>query len=223
MLHAIAGVRGIRLPRPLFRAASCPVRFALLPILALAAALAGCGVDLGNAPGGPGITVPVQVVSGEDGATLILLPVTIDGKGPFTFALDTGASTSLVDTTIAQRVGLPQVGTPQPISGVGGNTPAVPVKIQSWQTNQLRLPAVTASAASLGVVRHQSRLQGLVGSDVWRQFGSVDINYSNQTVTVPNQIASAPGTSAGAPAVSARLPASRLEFAAVAWRDEAVG
>lgn len=187
----------------------------LLLAVALVVGLDACAIDLSNAPGGPGITVPVHVVTGDSGATLILLPVTIDGKGPYTFAFDTGASTSLVDTSIAEKVGLPQVGTPLPISGVGGNQSAVPVKIQSWHTDQLRLPTVTAAAANLVAIRHESKLQGLVGSDVWRQFGSVDVNYSNQTITVPNQIAGQPGAAAlaSAPRISPSALVARFEDA----------
>lgn len=176
------------------RGYSPAVRLLVLLPFVLAAALASCSIGVGNT--GPGITVPVQVVTGESGATLILLPVSIGNSGPYTFALDTGASSSLVDRAIAQRDGLQQIGTPQPISGVGGNEQAYPVRIQSWHTGSLRLPSVTAAAANIATLRHESKLQGLVGSDVWRQFGSVDINYSASTITVPRQIVSSTGEEA---------------------------
>jgi hypothetical protein len=159
--------------------------------LALTVGLAGCSVQLlGAQPAGPAVTVPIQVVEDASGATLVLLSVTIHNQGPFTFALDTGASTSLLDRTVTQRLGLPPAGRPQPIIGVSGQETAVPVKVQSWDVSQLRLPSVTAASANVFATRGQQRLQGLLGSDVWRQYGSIAINYSAQTLTVPGQITS---------------------------------
>lgn len=164
--------------------------------------LAACSVQLTPQGGGSpsssasGVTIPVKVVVGQNGATVILLPVTIDGSGPYNFALDTGASTSLVDTPLAQRLNLQPVGTPAPISGIASTTPAQPIRITHWHIEGLTLPADTAVAADLSGSERGSGLQGLVGSDVWRQLGTVTINYNAQTLTVPRQGALAP---AGAP------------------------
>jgi hypothetical protein len=159
--------------------------------LTLIAELAGCSLPLLPAqPTGPAVTVPIRVMEDLSGATLVLLSLTIHGQGPFTFALDTGASTSLFDRSVTQRLGLPAAGRPQPIAGVSGQETAVPVKVQNWSVGQLRLPSVTAASANVFSTRGQQQLQGLVGSDVWRQYGSIDINYGAQTLTVPGQIAS---------------------------------
>lgn len=165
--------------------------------------LAACSVRLtpqggGSPSSGGGVTIPVKVVVGQNGATAVLLPVTIDGSGPYTFALDTGASTSLVDTPLARRLNLQPVGTPAPISGIASTTPAQPIRIAHWHIEGLTLPADTAVAADLNGAQRGSDLQGLVGSDVWRMLGTVTINYNSQTLTVPHQGALAP---AGAPLV----------------------
>lgn len=160
--------------------------------------LAACSVQLTPQGGGSpsssasGVTIPVKVVVGQNGATVVLLPVTIDGSGPYNFALDTGASTSLVDTPLAQRLNLQPVGTPAPISGIASTTPAQPIRITHWHIEGLTLPADTAVAADLSGSERGSGLQGLVGSDVWRQLGTVTINYNAQTLTVPHQGALAP-------------------------------
>lgn len=160
--------------------------------------LAACSVQLtpqgGGSPSssGSGVTIPINVVVGQNGATVILLPVTIDGSGPYTFALDTGASTSLVDSPLAQKLNLQPVGTPAPISGIANTTPAQPVRITHWHIEGLTLPADTAVAADLNGTQRGSGLKGLVGSDVWRMFGTITIDYKAQTLTVAHQGALVP-------------------------------
>src|SRR5690242_13442342 len=92
----------------------------LLAVGALVALLAACTFPrIGSAPvASPtqGITEHVTIEHDENGATLVLLPVMIEGHGPYTFALDTGASTSLIAAPLARQLGLPQQGSPQQIS-----------------------------------------------------------------------------------------------------------
>jgi predicted aspartyl protease len=174
-----------------------PRSIALLMVsLALLLALAACTVTIGNAPAsttpGQGISEQVQVVQGQDGATLVLAPVTIHGQGPFTFAVDTGASTSLISSALAQRLGLPQVGGPQPISGIGGVTESIPVQVSNWNTGPIRLPSVTIASAPIPHERGSGGFQGLLGSDIWSRFGKFTLDYSGGTLTVYRQIALAP-------------------------------
>lgn len=162
--------------------------------LVLALALAACGLgSTGTAASTTsttkGITVRVKVETGKGGATVVLLPVTINGQGPFTMALDTGASISLIDKPLANQLGLPQVGQPGTIAGVASDEQATPVKVNTWKIGALKLPATVAAAANLFSAQRTSGLKGLVGSDIWRQFGSLTIDYSAQTITVPKQAA----------------------------------
>jgi predicted aspartyl protease len=126
----------------------------------------------------------VRILRGAQGSVTVLMPVTINGQGPFTFALDTGAATSLVDTAVAAQAGLSTTGTVQTISGVGGVEQAVPVRIQSWSSGPITLPAITASAAQLPTTRRGGGLQGLVGSDVWNTIGGFTLDYRTGTLTV---------------------------------------
>lgn len=168
--------------------------------LALIVVLTACEVSLG--PGssgvarGQGVTVPIRVISGPQGATLVLLPVSINGQGPFTFALDTGASSSIIDTPVARRLGLPQTGSPTPVAGISGQSQSVPVQIKRWHIEQINLPSMTVGSINLFDSQRGQGLQGLIGSDIWNQFGRISINYSDQTLTVPKQIAGASGSSA---------------------------
>ena len=186
-------------------------------VLALLFALTGCSIHIGSPSAGAagtsinGTTEPIKVMQGQNGATLVLLPVTINGKGPFTFALDTGASTSLIDQPLARQLNLPQNGSPQPIAGVSGKEQAIPVKVSAWSVGtKIRLPASTIASANLFASQRGSGMQGLLGSDIWTQFGKITIDYSAQTLTVYKQFSGAAGGSGAAQrdilAADARLP-----------------
>ncbi|HEX6778245.1 MAG TPA: retropepsin-like aspartic protease [Ktedonobacterales bacterium] len=172
-------------------------RHPLLPMVAFVfwlLPLAACTISFNspnNTTNGQGISEDVQVVQGQNGATLVLLPVTIHGKGPFTFALDTGASTSLISSSLAQQLGLPTNGNSQPISGIGGVEQAVFVNISNWNTGQIKLPAISIASAPIPHDRG-TNFDGLLGSDIWNRFGKFTLDYSSSTLTVYKQIASAP-------------------------------
>lgn len=174
-------------------------------VMVMLAVLAGCTVQVGTGlpttttSTGPGVTVHVNVVTGQGGSTLVMLPVTIDGSGPYKFAMDTGASTSLIDAPIARRLRLDVVGPPQQLSGVASQVEATPIRVDHWSIGKLGLPAATVLTSDLNAGQADSSLRGLVGSDIWRQFGSVTIDYAAQTLTVAHQIAR---FSPGAPALS---------------------
>jgi hypothetical protein len=50
--------------------------------------------------------IPMRIVAGR----LLVVPVMVDGTGPYPFLLDTGATSSLVDEALADRLRLPRVG-----------------------------------------------------------------------------------------------------------------
>ena len=157
--------------------------------------LAACVVTIGNPSAtttGPGISENVKVVQDQSGATLVLVPVTIQGKGPYTFALDTGASTSLISSSLAKQLGLPQAGSAEPISGIGGVTQAIPVQVNHWNTGPIRLPSATVASAAIPHERGATNFQGLLGSDIWSRFGKFTLDYDSGTLTVYRQIALAP-------------------------------
>ena len=152
------------------------------------------------APVSQGITENVRVVRGGDHTTVVLLPVMIHGQGPFTFQLDTGASTSLISPSLVRWFGLQSVGEPQTIRGIGGTQQATPVSISNWNTGLIRLPAANIVSAALPH-EYASGLYGLIGSDIWSRFGSFTLDYNTGTLTVYRQIVAAPRLRTGAPAL----------------------
>jgi predicted aspartyl protease len=177
-----------RLPRP--------VVVGLL-IFCVLLSLSACAVTIGN-PGASstttsgGISEHVQVAQDQSGSTLVLAPVKIHGQGPFTFAVDTGASTSLISTAVAKQLNLTVAGGAEPITGVGGVTQSVPVDISNWSTGDIRLPAITIASATIPHERGGQNFDGLLGSDIWSQFGKFTLDYDSGTLTVYKQIAVVP-------------------------------
>src|SRR5262245_6584231 len=145
--------------------------------------LSGCGVAP-PASSQRGVSEHVRIERTRDGATTVLLPVIIQGRGPYTFALDTGASRSLVSTPVASELGLSRAGPAQPIQGVGGAERAIPVRITSWHTGSIQLPPMVITSADLSTGRRGGGLQGLLGSDVWDAIGSFKLDYRTGTLTV---------------------------------------
>jgi hypothetical protein len=50
--------------------------------------------------------IPVRLVGGR----LLIVPVTVNGTGPYPFLLDTGATSSMIDEALAGRLALPPLG-----------------------------------------------------------------------------------------------------------------
>jgi hypothetical protein len=161
-------------------------------LLLLVAYSCSLGTPTGSAPTSQEITENVRVVRGPNNATAVLLPVMIHGQGPFTFELDTGASTSLIAPSLVQRLGLKSVGNTETISGIGGVQQATPVSISKWNTGPIQLPAATIVSAVIPRERG-SGLEGLIGSDIWSRFGKFTLNYSSGMLTVYKQIATSSG------------------------------
>ena len=159
---------------------------AALALLALAPLVAGCGLRslpfTGGAADGKTVTVPATIRHGADGATLVIVDVTINGKGPYPFALDTGASLTLLDQPLARQLGLPVTGPQQDITGVGGAERVTPVAVTSWAVGGATLPARTITSAPIAGIHRSAGVEGLLGSDVLSSFSAVTIDYAASAV-----------------------------------------
>jgi predicted aspartyl protease len=152
---------------------------ALLPVLVLLS-LTSCGQVLSGLPLASNPqprTVPLQVVEGPEGSVLALAPVFINGQGPFPFALDTGASVSLIDRELAGQLGLPIAGTPREVTGITGAEEAELVRVDQWQVGEVGLPAAMGVTVNLPEPSRGVGLQGLLGSDILSEFGVITVDY----------------------------------------------
>ena len=169
----------------------------MLVSLALLSACSVPAVQVEQASPTNGITATVQVDTDQSGGVSVLAQVLIDGQGPYTFVVDTGASVSLIDRTIASRLGLPVAGSPQQVEGIGGTQIVVPVQINNWSLGKINLPPTHIDKSSFSGLELGGGAVGLLGSDIWNDFGEVTIDYTGQTLTVYKQLStSSIGTSA---------------------------
>lgn len=155
----------------------------------LCLALAGCAlsltppVTLAETPA-HGITVPAEIRHGVAGATLVIVQVTIHGKGPYPMAVDTGASLTLIDLSLADRLGLKSAGPSETITGVGGVEQVTPTSIAQWSLGKAALPSMTITSAPLFDLKRSAQVDGLLGSDVFSRIGAITIDYANSEVTL---------------------------------------
>lgn len=185
-----------------------------IPVLAAALLLSGCVVGVGGgglppapaageptaACGAGGRVVPLRVVQ-ADGATLALVEVGLQGQGPFLFALDTGASSSVVDRQLGDRLGLPRSGRTRQVTGVIGEQSVPLARVESWRLGDVELGPVEAALVDLPSPQEGRGLQGLIGSDVLSRFGCVVVDYSGQQLELPAAGAGPPtGATPSAPA-----------------------
>jgi hypothetical protein len=125
--------------------------------------------------------------TGAQRAALALVPVKIDGQGPFPFALDTGASRSLISAKLARRLRLAPAGPAKPVFGVAGSGNAYPVRIGNWSAGSAQLPpsridvlqprANKPRQAPPGSGPRIRGPVGLLGSDVLSRYGKIAVDY----------------------------------------------
>lgn len=168
-------------------------RWLLLWCLAVccAVSLSACDINVGPqvVSAKDAINVPIEVQRLNGGGVDILVQVVINRQGPFTFVVDTGAESSLIDSNTAVELNLHRAGREHQIGGIGGSEQAVPVVIGDWSMGAVQLPNAIVDSASVQDLSGDDTV-GLLGSDILSQFGLVSINYDSQTLTVYKQIAS---------------------------------
>lgn len=145
-------------------------------------------------------TAPLKVVSAQH-ATLALASVTIDGQGPFPFIVDTGASSSVVDSAVAKKIGLKATGKTEQLSGVGCQSTAAQAKVSSWKVGDVVLPATTVSVLPLAADAKGPEIGGLLGSDVLSEFGVAALDYQDQQLRLgPAAVDLSAGSATSVPA-----------------------
>jgi predicted aspartyl protease len=125
--------------------------------------------------------VPIVVLKSRTGGTVAAATVIIHGRA-FPFVIDTGASVTLVNPTLAGRLHLKTVGRPHRFCGVTGCATARRVRLRNWSIGGQPLPNVVV--ASSPITGASGFGFGLLGSDVLSTFGSVTIDYRDKTMAL---------------------------------------
>ncbi len=125
-------------------------------------------------------TVPLQIMSGSGGAVLAFVEVSIDNQGPFRFALDTGASNSVIDTRVAQQLNLPTTPAVGQVTGVASSERAQLARVDQWQVGDVQLPPANVVVLDLAQGSSGISFAGLLGSDMLSRYGSVLVDYDGK-------------------------------------------
>ncbi len=102
-----------------------------------------------------------QLETAFDQARRMLVPVMLNGRGPFGFVVDTGANRSVVATEVATACGLPSAGRAD-VHGIAGAEPADLAGVR-----RLAVGSVVSSGLTLPILpRAQLGADGLLGVDI---------------------------------------------------------
>ena len=97
---------------------------------------------------------------------LLLVDVRVNGRGPFTFVLDTGARTCLVDPKMAREVGIAATSSEERI-GAGG-----PIQIGIGNATSIALGDSEQSNVEVGISDELGRISEAAGTEIRGALGS---------------------------------------------------
>lgn len=95
----------------------------------------------------------------------IVVPVTVDGQGPFHFLLDTGSTHSSISDAVADAVGAPAVARATVSSAIGGGVRTV-VRLGRLQLGPIVATGVMPSVMRLDGIDSERTIDGVIGQDV---------------------------------------------------------
>jgi hypothetical protein len=132
-------------------------------IALLVASLPAGAVPLARDGRGLGDPIPIRLIAGR----LAVVPVIVQGTGPYPFLLDTGGTSSMVDEGLARELGLPDLGATVQETATG----AEPVHLVR---TTLRLGGVESEgdvirARLTALEAIDRRIRGVVGQDLLRR------------------------------------------------------
>lgn len=133
----------------------------------------------GPAPRG-GRSFAARVIRLE-GQTLVGAKAVVHGRR-LPFLIDTGASSSTIDSRVAQPLGLRSAGRMRSVSAVNCRTKIQPVRLDRWRVGAVELPGV--AAASQRSALFSQAIAGLIGGDVFSHAGRVSIDFRTGKVTL---------------------------------------
>lgn len=164
------------------------------PLLA-AAALAACdprppAPPLVEAPAAPAASIAAG--EGEIGFSLagpgeaaLLVPVFVNGQGPFDFVIDTGATLSCVDTRLAERLTLRSRADRSAMGATAGGVGQIRiVELDSLRVGEARASELGACIVDLAHARDVGvEAQGLLGLNFLRAF-RVTFDFQRNVLTL---------------------------------------
>ena len=118
-------------------------------------------LDTEPRPSPPPLDAGAQLETAFDQAKRMTVPVYLDGKGPFAFVVDTGASRTVVATEVAAACGLPGAGHAE-VHGIAGAESAALVAVRKLGVGSVSSPNLTLPVLPRG----RLGADGLLGVDI---------------------------------------------------------
>jgi predicted aspartyl protease len=114
-----------------------------------------------------------------DDLSLIIVPVSINGSGPYDFLLDTGAEKSMVDRKLADELALPRVGEKTVVGALASMAMSV------VHVNSLSVAGASVSEGDIfssdSVATVSGKVRGVLGEDFLRNFDLL-LDYRHQAI-----------------------------------------
>lgn len=152
--------------------------------------LVGCDAtqpETAHAPADAGAgEVEFEMAGAHEAA--VVVPVTLNGAGPFRFVLDTGATITCVDQALADSLGLPeQEGVQGFGAGVGGQGRVRILRIDSIAVGAATATDLPACALDLGGLgRVDLDVDGLLGLNFLQSF-LVTLDFERDVLTLQSR------------------------------------
>jgi len=129
-----------------------------------------------GAASSPDVTLRIDAAGG------IQVPVEVDGQGPYTFLLDTGANASVISSDLAARLALPVVAKTS-VQTLAGSEDQLVVRLDRMSISSAARTGVLASVMpSSQLERIVGDVDGIVGQDFLSAF-SYTLNYQRKRLT----------------------------------------
>jgi predicted aspartyl protease len=115
---------------------------------------------------------------------LILLPVFVDGRGPYSFVLDTGATATVVSNELADALALPR-GEKQDGRGAAGKMTLVKSRLPSLTVGKQTVGSLPVSVTDLTFLSQAMNVQvdGALGHSFLKHF-AITLNYATNALTL---------------------------------------
>jgi clan AA aspartic protease (TIGR02281 family) len=107
----------------------------------------------------------------------------INGKGPFDFIVDTGASATVITPTLARRAGVAAGGSKAKATGANGHMKATIARLKTLAVGPVEVKNLEVAVISLATLNRTigQRIGGIIGYSFLKRFRTT-IDYSARTV-----------------------------------------
>jgi predicted aspartyl protease len=113
--------------------------------------------------------------------SLVVIPVFINGRGPYKFVLDTGATTSILSVEVAGRLNIRTVRNQRLITA-GGLAVATIGSVDVVQIGAVRLLQTQIAVVEADFL-DKLQVDGILGSDYLKQF-KISIDYTRRILSI---------------------------------------